>query len=122
MELLKHNPVKEIRRLKNSRHRDRLISPSEYEQILSALGYVEGQPVGMKMQKVAVMFQLAIETALRQSELTGLTKGTVFLDKRFVVLLDIKNDDREVFRFHGEPLNCWRWLSQKRVTIKEADI
>lgn len=89
-----HNPVKEIRRPKNPRARDRRISDKEIEQLLHGFGYSESEQVETKMQHVAVMFLLAIESAMRMGELISLTTDTVHLDRRYVDLLDTKNGDK----------------------------
>ena len=82
-----HNPVREIDRPKECKPRDRRVSEQEIERILLALGY-EGE-VKTKQQEVAVLFLLAIETAMRLGEMVALKK--VYLDRRYVVVEDSKN-------------------------------
>lgn len=45
------------------------------EAILNILGYKEGEAPTTKKQEIAYLFLLAIETAMRQGELLGLTYG-----------------------------------------------
>jgi integrase len=57
------------------------MTPDEVERICFALGYDGGTPQTIS-QRVAVALLLALETALRASELTGLTWDRVDLDRR----------------------------------------
>jgi len=90
----KSNPVREIKRPGNNRPRDRRISPEEEQALLSALGYVEGQPPENQTQEVAYAFLIALETAMRKGEILGLSLSTVQLQQRYVHLLETKNGDR----------------------------
>ena len=87
------NPLREVKRPPNNRHRDRRISPAEEQTLLDEMGYIEGQPPQTKTQELAYAFLLAIETAMRQGEILGLTKDRVHLDKRYVALDSTKNGD-----------------------------
>lgn len=84
------NPIRGIRRPKNPPPRDRRISDNEIERILDALGY-DGETVTTQRHIIAVAFLFALETAMRQSEIWGLTWENVFLDKSFVRLQETKN-------------------------------
>ncbi len=90
---LRSNPMQGVRRPKNSPHRDRRISDDEIEQILISLHYDDELPVVRKHQEVAVMFLLAIETAMRLGEIAALEWDRVFIEKRFVELPITKNAD-----------------------------
>jgi integrase len=57
------------------------MAPDEVERICFALGYDGGKPETIS-QRVAVALLLALETALRASELTGLTWDRVDLERR----------------------------------------
>jgi integrase len=78
---LRDNPFREARRPPPPSSRDRLVQPDEVERICFALGYDGGKPQTIS-QRVALALLLALETALRASELTGLTWDRVDLDRR----------------------------------------
>lgn len=59
-----------------------------------ALDYIEGAPPVTKKQITAYAWLVAIETAMRSGELLSLSADNVFLEKRFVTLVDTKNNDR----------------------------
>ncbi|MDP1615423.1 MAG: hypothetical protein Q8L68_06465, partial [Methylococcales bacterium] len=65
------NPVHDVRRPPQPRHRERLFSETEVNQICLALGY-EGTKVVTKSQIIACAFLFALETAMRREEITGL--------------------------------------------------
>ena len=75
------NPVLKIRKPKVSNARSRRPSAAELDAVLSNLATDE----------MRVFVQLASETAMRRSELMGLTWVNVDLPKRFVFLPDTKN-------------------------------
>lgn len=89
----KANPVKDVKKPPEDRHRDRRILPAEELILLEKLKYIEGKPPVTMMQEVAYAFLIAIETAMRQGEILSLTRDAVFLDKRFVHLDKTKNGD-----------------------------
>lgn len=82
---LRENPFREARRPPPPPSRDRVMTPDEIERIGFALGYDGGEPRTVS-QRVAVALLVAIETALRASELTGLTWDRVDLERRFLRL------------------------------------
>jgi integrase len=75
------NPCKVARRPPPPPHRERTMTADEVERICFALGYDGGMPQTVS-QRVAVALLLALETALRASELTGLTWDRVDLERR----------------------------------------
>ncbi|MDT4841453.1 Phage integrase family protein [compost metagenome] len=87
------NPVKEIKRPTNNRPRDRRISSKEEQQLLAAMGYVEGVAPATLTQELAYLFLLALETAMRQGELLSLGKADVRLRERYARLDMTKNGD-----------------------------
>lgn len=89
----RHNPVREVKRPGNNRPRDRRISAEEEKKLLDGMGYVEGQPPATKTQEVAYAFLIALETAMRQGEILGLTKPAARLADRYVRLAKTKNGD-----------------------------
>ncbi|WP_082087190.1 tyrosine-type recombinase/integrase [Teredinibacter purpureus] len=84
------NPVRGIRRPKNLQPRDRRISDKEIERILDALGF-DGLSITTTRHIIAVAFLFALETAMRQGEIWGLTWDDVYLEKKFVHLHETKN-------------------------------
>lgn len=88
-----HNPCSDVKRPEQPPHRDRRITDDEIDRLCFALGYGGGQPVD-KSQQVAVMFLLAIETAMRQGEIVGIRRADVDLVERWVRLSDTKNGSR----------------------------
>ncbi len=86
-----HNPVSDIKRPKNPKPRDVRIDDELMLRITDALGYNGG--INTKLDLIAVYFLIAIETAMRQGEICGLTKNDIFLDERYVVIRDSKNSD-----------------------------
>ncbi len=86
------NPVHGVSRPKEPKHRDRRISQTEVESIITTLGFVD--KVETKQHEVAVMFLIALETAMRRGEIHGLSINDVNIDKRFVTLHDTKNGDK----------------------------
>jgi len=89
----KTNPVREVKRPAANRPRERRISNEEIALLLDGFGYVESQPPATLMQEVAYAFLIALETAMRQGEILGLTQDRVFLAERYVRLLKTKNGD-----------------------------
>ena len=85
-----NNPVRGIKRPKNPFPRDRRISDEEITAILRALNF-DGHTVIETRHIIAIAFLFALETAMRQGEIWGLTWQDVYLDKCFVRLHDTKN-------------------------------
>lgn len=71
------DPMKNVSRPPESPPRARRITDAEIGRIVQALGFQEGMPVVLPVQRVAVAFLFAIETAMRSSEILGLTSLTV---------------------------------------------
>lgn len=94
---LRVNPIKDVKKPAESRPRNRLISDEEVTKMCEALNFVEGEPIELKKQQVAVAFLLAIETAMRSGELLSLTPDQVDLTRRVAHLDKTKNgDERDV--------------------------
>ena len=87
------NPVRDIQRPKNPRHRDRRISQDEIDRVLLALGYEEDGEVKTAQQQLAVAFLLSLETAMRLGEVLGLAQDSIFPERRFLRIYDSKNND-----------------------------
>ena len=92
-----HNPVNLMEKPSPPKPRTRRISPDEIDDIVKHLGWFPDSPVVLKKHQVAVLFLLAIETAMRMSEMTTLEKDQIYLDARYVHLIKTKNgDERKV--------------------------
>lgn len=79
-----HNPVTNVRKPKPSPGRERRLSPREERYILR---YCEHH----KNHELLAIVTLAIETAMRQSEIINMTWENICLKSRVVQLLDTKN-------------------------------
>jgi integrase len=88
-----HNPVRDAKRPKNPKHRDRLTSDEEKQAMLDALGYVDGAAPVTVGQRVAYAYLIALETAMRAGEICALPKKYIYLDKKYVHVRDSKNDE-----------------------------
>jgi integrase len=87
------NPLSDVKKPPQPPARKRLFTDSEVTGVLNQLGY---QPIGKPEsmgQQAGLALLLALETAMRASEMLGLEWGRVFLDKRFVTLEETKNGD-----------------------------
>lgn len=87
----KINPVRECKRPKNPRHRDRRISETEIARILNALGYEENEELSTQRHEVANAFLFAIESAMRQGEIWSMDWKDVYLQQRFIHIPESKN-------------------------------
>jgi integrase len=87
------NPISDVKRPKEEKPRDRLITEDEIEQLRIACGYIN--TVSTKRHALFIAFLFAIETALRQGEIAALTWDCVFTDH--VHVARSKNgDERDV--------------------------
>lgn len=118
-----HDPWKEVTKPKDGPPRDVLFVGDQVELIVSALRYAGGQPT-TKRQQTAVALLLALETAMRASEIVGLTWGCVDIARRVAHLPKTKNGDaRDVplSRKAVELLQAMTGLDNNRVfTIDSA--
>lgn len=77
---LAKSPMEEVKLPKDSDHRERVISDEEIEIMCNNLNF-----------EMRNFFLFAIETGMRQSEITGLTWNRVFYGKKYLKLVDTKN-------------------------------
>lgn len=70
------SPTTDVRRPKDSAHRDRRITDDEIERLCLALGFDEAR-VETKSGASAIAFLFAIETAMRAGEICGLTADDI---------------------------------------------
>jgi len=97
----------DLRKPTQPRSRDRVISDSEVEHILKSFASVltpcnclnlpaptsnqKSVQKPSKKQQVPIVFQIALETAMRKSEILGLQWEHCFMERRFIHLPDTKN-------------------------------
>lgn len=87
-----HNPLTELKSLPEPPPRNRRISLREEEQLLEYFKFNE-EPPKLQKQKVGLIFLIALETAMRQSEITQLDWRHIDLDQKYLRLFDTKNSD-----------------------------
>ena len=92
---VKDNPVKAVRRPRAPEHRKRRASEDEIDRICAAAGWSEAA-VSTKTQEVCAAFLLAIETAMRQGEILGITTKDINRQARTVTLPMTKNGTSRV--------------------------
>ncbi|GFM86129.1 integrase [Pseudomonas cichorii] len=85
------NPVRDAKRPSNGPPRERRVAPGEISALINRLGHVEGQAPVTLMQELSYAFLIAIESAMRQGEILGMTAKWVNLRERFVRLPKTKN-------------------------------
>jgi len=103
------NPLREIKRPKNPQPRDRRISEREIERILDALGF-DGETVATRRDVIAVAFLFALETAMRQGEIWGLTWNDIYFDKRYARLHETKNGTKRDVPLSSEAIRLLKLL------------
>lgn len=87
------NPVRDVRRPPQPKHRDRIFTDREVIKIIEQLGLKDQQMIETKQQIIAMALLFAIETAMRREEITGLSWGRIDLKRRFLTLPKTKNGD-----------------------------
>lgn len=118
------NPVSMIRRPPESRGRNRRLSASEEQRLLSELepstrcekGYYEEG--GTRNPWIYPLVVLAIETAMRRSEILSLYWDDVFLEDRFVRLHDTKNGESRDVPLSNKAHDVLKGLPQDTVPGK----
>lgn len=144
MQLLDANPFSKVTKPKTSAPRQRRVSQHEIDIICEACGYERGTTPQNKTQQVAWCFIFAIMTAMRASEITGITWDNVELEKRFIHLPDTKNgsirnvplldeavqhielmrgvDDKQLVTINAASLSTMFRTVRNRTILKDADI
>lgn len=87
------NPIRDVRRPPQPKHRERLFSDDEIEIITQQLGLVSYDEIYLKSQIIAMALLFALETAMRREEIVTLTWGRIDLNRRFLTLPKTKNGD-----------------------------
>lgn len=85
------NPIRDVRKPRESKARARLVLPREYRAILAAGDYRPGQRPKNKTQLVVAAWCLALRTGMRAGEILKLRWRHVDLKRRTAELLDTKN-------------------------------
>lgn len=83
---LTHNPVALIKKPSPGNSRDRRLSIDEEEALIPAIQQYSNPMLNW-------IIQIAIETAMRHSEIVGLKRHQVDLERRIIRLTNTKNDD-----------------------------
>ena len=109
---MEKNPTRDLKRLNSPPPRNRRISDFEIGLLLNNLGFEEQTPA-MQKQKVGLIFLLALETAMRQSEIATLDWSQVSLRERSVTLLATKNGDRRQVPLSLRALGLFQLMKPK---------
>ena len=89
---LADNPIKDLKRLPEPQARDRRISDQEISLICEELEFNLNDPeTSTQKQKIGLIFLFALETAMRQSEITTLTWQQIHLRDKYLTLIETKN-------------------------------
>ena len=97
------NPVQQVRKPKPPEGRDRRLKPGEIDKIIAA---TESPVLGD-------LTRVAIETAMRQEELAGMTWDLVDLKKRTITLPDTKNGTRRLVPLSPEAVRILSTLPRR---------
>lgn len=90
---LTRNPMKDVRRPKPTRSRERLPTQDEIDRLMLACGYDYDETPITSQARVGAAFLFAIETGMRSGEILSLRPGTVDLHNRVAKLRKTKNGD-----------------------------
>lgn len=107
-----HNPLIELKALKEPPHRNRRISMDEEELLLQYFKFSEEKPI-LQKQVVGFIFLIALETAMRQSEITNLDWRNVKLQEKYIRLLDTKNGDNRDVPLSKRAVELFKLLEHK---------
>jgi integrase len=81
---LPENPMRGVKRPKKPSDRNRRVSDAEIKEIRTACGYEPRRKPQTKMARVAMAFEFAIETGMREAEIARLEWRHVHLGGRYV--------------------------------------
>lgn len=109
---MEKNPTRDLKRLTPPPARNRRISDFEIKVLLENLEFTD-QPPTMQKHKVGLIFLLALETAMRQSEIATLDWSQVSLRERSVTLLATKNGDRRQVPLFSRARELFELMSPK---------
>ena len=117
---IRANPLVDVSKPPRPKHRTRRISEDEAGRVILALGYLGGKPQNVS-QRIAVAFLLALETAMRSSEILGLTWPHVHLKARFLHVVKSKNGDERDVPLTREAVRLLKLLDPYGETVFEVD-
>jgi integrase len=115
------NPIADIRRPKNPNPRDRRLHPGEWELIERALSSVDGHElnvdgkhyrVGTRNELMKPVVQIALETAMRRSEIVALRWEDVDLSAATATCPLTKNGKRRVVPLSSVAVTVLRSISR----------
>ncbi len=109
---MEKNPTRDLKRLPPPPPRNRRISDFEIKLLLENLEF-DDQPPTMQKHKVGLIFSLALETAMRQSEISTLDWSQVSIKERSVTLLETKNGDRRQVPLSKRAQSLFQLMSPK---------
>lgn len=104
------NPMTGIDKPADSPPRDRRISQNEIDLILHAAGYQHEATPNTITARIGSAMLFAIETAMRLSEIIGLTWDRVFIEQRFLRLEQTKNGTRRDVPLSAEAIRLLHQL------------
>lgn len=107
-----HNPLTDLRALKEPPHRNRRISEEEIAQLMEWFQFKDTQPT-LQKQVVGLIFLLAIETGMRQSEITYLDWKQIKLSDKYLTLFGTKNDDNRDVPLSSRAIELLKLLGPK---------
>lgn len=90
---IRANPMQDVRWPQLPKGRKRRISSDEVDALAEAFGVGGELGAGTATQRVGLAFLFALETAMRSSEICGLTWTHIHLSSQFVTLPKTKNGD-----------------------------
>lgn len=112
---LLENPAVDLKRLKEPPPRDRRLSDYEIDILCEELELDQNKlEVKTQKQKTALIFLLAIETAMRQSEITTLNWSQINLHKYYLTLLETKNGDKRDIPLSRRAIQLFEAMHPKR--------
>lgn len=107
---LEKNPMAGIDKPSDSPPRDRRISQHEIDVILHAAGYQHDSIPNTITTRIGSAMLFAIETAMRLSEIIGLTWDRVFVEQRYLRLEQTKNGTRRDVPLSAEAIRLLQQL------------
>ena len=111
-----HNPVQQIRKPAPPPGRDRRLHPNEEKILQAACPEYNAE--------LSFLVRFALKTAMRRSELAGMTWDLVDIKKRTVTLPETKNGDKRIFPLSSEAIRILSGIPRRidgRVWKSEAN-
>ncbi len=108
------NPVRSIRRLKEPEHRDRRYADYEIDLILNNLGFEENKTPTTQKGVVAIIFLIALETAMRQGEIVNTTWNNIFLNEKYLRIPNSKNGYRRNVPLSRRAIELFEMMEPKK--------